>query len=197
MTRLMAGAQAHQRTSAYCMDNPDAKPPNIDWVFFNVVSMELVLMSVEQSLRLLLLLHYDIIRPDTGHAPNVLYREILKRSGTEVGIRSDIVDTANALGGLHGIPAIDEREIRKCLHKHRSSYTNFRHFQLNRQGGLNPAFGFKPRELQVLHCLALGLINLNMDEIERRGHNILSSIRIVPESDMTDELRAVKESMLD
>ena len=49
VARLMAGAQAHQRASVYCMDKPDAKPPNIDRFYFNVVSFELIPMSVEQS----------------------------------------------------------------------------------------------------------------------------------------------------
>ena len=92
VARLMAGAQAHQRASIYCMDKPDAKPPNIDWFYFNVVSFELILMSVEQSLRLLLLLHYGIIRADTGHVPHVLYKAILRKSGGKSGIRRDIVD---------------------------------------------------------------------------------------------------------
>ena len=96
VARLMAGAQAHQRASVYCMDKPDAKPPNIDWFYFNVVSFELILMSVEQSLRLLLLLHYGIIRADTGHVPHVLYKAILRESGGKSGIRRDIVATANA-----------------------------------------------------------------------------------------------------
>lgn len=186
--RLMFGAQAHQRASVYCMDNPAAKPPNIDSFFFNVVSMELILMSVEQSLRLLLLLRYSIIRSDTGHTPNVLYGDILKRNdGGASGIRSDIVDAANAVGGCQGITPIDEREIRKCLRKHRSSYTNFRHFQLDKQGRLNPDFGFEPRDVQVLHCLALGLIKLNMDEMRRHRYEVPASMRRVPESDMTDE----------
>ena len=83
------------------------------------------------------------------------------------------------------------------LQKHRSSYTNFRCFQLNKQGWLNPDFEFKPREVQVLHCLALGLIKLNMDEIARRGYQVPPSMRVIPESDMTDELRAVRKSMVD
>ena len=156
----MAGAQAHQRASVYCMDKPDAKPPNIDWFYFNVVSFELILMSVEQSLRLLLLLHYGIIRADTGHVPHVLYKAILRESGGKSGIRRDIVATANALGRAQGLPATDEKEILACLRKHDSSYANFRHFQLNKQGGLNPDLGFKPREIQVVHCLALALIQL-------------------------------------
>ena len=195
VARLMAGAQAHQRASVYCMDKPDAKPPNIDWFYFKIVSLELILMSVEQSLRLLLLLHYGIIRSDTGHAPHVLYKAILRESGGKSGIRRDIVATANALGRTQGVPAMDEKEIRACLRRHDSSYANFRHFQLNKHGELNPTFGFKPREVQVLHCLALALIKLNLDEITRRGFQVLS-MSAVPESDMTADVKAWKESML-
>ena len=194
--RLMAGAQAHQRTSVYCLNNPDAKPPNIDWFFFGVVSLELILMSLEQSLRLLLFLHYDTIRADTAHAPHVLYGTMLNKSGGKAGIRSAIVSGANALARLQGIPTMDEKEIRSCLRKHDSSYTNFRHFQLDKHGGVNPSFEFKQRDVQILHCLALGLIALNMDEIKKQGLQVVSSMSVVPESEMTEELRALKESML-
>ena len=87
----MAAAQAHQRASVHCLNNPDAKPPNIDGFFFSVVSMEMILLSVEQSLRLLLLLHYGIIRDDTNHAPRVLYKAMMNKSGGTDGIRTDIV----------------------------------------------------------------------------------------------------------
>ena len=195
-TRLMAGAQAHQRASVYCHDNPDAKIPNIDWLFFNVVSLELILMSVEQSLRLLLLLHYDIIRDDTNHTPHVLYTTVRNKSGGKVGIRSKIVAMANTLAGTQKIPTMDEKEIVACLRKHNSSYTNFRYFQLNRQGRLNPQWEIKNREVQILHCVALGLITLNMDEMTTRNIPIMSSMSAIPESRMTDDLRAVKERLL-
>ena len=195
VTRLMAGAQAHQRASVY-LENSDTKPPNIDYFYFKMVSFELLLMSVEQSLRLLLLLHYDIIRADTGHTPHVLYKAILNNSGGKVGIRSEIVGMANLSGRAAGIPPMEEKEIRACLREHDSSYANFRHFQLNKQGGLNPNLGFKPREFSVLHCLALGLIGLNVGEMQRQKIQPLSIMSAVPESEMTDELRALKESML-
>ena len=191
--RMMASAQAHQRTSAWCMEKPDATPPNVDYFFFGTVSLELILISVEQSLRLLLLLHYSTIRDDTNHAPQVLYKAMLKESGgKDDDIRTGIVDAANSLGGTKDILEITERDIVSCLGRHNSSYTNFRYFQLNHQGTLNSNFGYTRRDVQILHCLALGLIKLNMAEMERR--NIASfSMRMIPESEMTDELRAVKE----
>ena len=192
----MAGAQAHQRTSVYCLNNPDAKPPNIDSFFFGVVSLELILMSLEQSLRLLLLLHYDTIRADAAHAPHVLYGAMLNKSGGKAGIRSAIVSGVNALARPHGIPTMDEKEIRSCLRKHDSSYTNFRHFQLDKHGGVNPKFEYKQRDVQILHCLALALISLNMDEVQNQGLQVVSSMSEIPESEMTEELRALKERMV-
>ncbi|MCY4672903.1 MAG: hypothetical protein OXD43_03905 [Bacteroidetes bacterium] len=173
------------------MDNPEAKSPNIDGLFFNVVSFELILMSLEQSMRLLLLLHFDIFRSDTAHAPNVLYKAILRESGGKSGIRKEIVDTANTLGSARGIRAMDEKEIQKCLQKHKLSYGNFRHFQLDRHGRLNLNLGFNSRELQVIHCLALAFIQLNMDEISRQNLHVFTSMTKIPESEMNDERRAL------
>lgn len=196
VARLMAGAQAHQRASAYCWDKPDAKPPNIDWFYFKVVSFELLLMSVEQSLRLLLLLHYGKIRAARGHAPHALYKAIRPTSRGKSGIRRDIVTMTNSFGRRQGHPVTNEKEIVACLRNHRSSYTNFRHFQLNKQGGLNPDFGFTHREAQVLHCLALALIKLNLDEVTKSGFQVLSSMSAVPESDTPPDIKAWKEGML-
>ena len=193
VTSLMAGAMAHQRASAYCMDHP-AKPTDIDHLYFRLLSFSLILMSVEQSLKLLWLLHCDIFR--TGHAPDVLYGAILDEIGGKDRLRNDIVDAANACGGTLDIPTMDETEIRECLERHHSSYTDSRYFLLDKHGRMKPKFELKAREVQVLHCLALGLIKLNRDEIARRNLKIHSSMSPIPESEMTDELRAVKDSML-
>ena len=194
-TRYMAGAQAHQRASTWCLKNPDAKPPNIDGFFFPAVSFELILLSVEQSLRLALLLHFKLVRDDTNHTPHVLYQTMQAKSGGYEGVRSAIIEKSNEYGRTHGIPYLTEHEAVACLRKHRTSYTNIRYFQLSHQGKLNPGFGYSPRDAQIMHCLALGLIHVNMDEMRRRVIGVLASMSAVPESEMTDELRALKERM--
>ena len=194
--RMMASAQAHQRASGWCMDKPDAKPPNIDFFFFTVVSFELVLISVEQSLRLLLLLHYSVIRDDTNHSPNVLYKALLNKSGSEGGIRLDIVKKADELAQSEGIAAIAENELVACLRKHDSSYSNFRFFQLDHHGRLTMKFEVTKRDVQIVHCLALALIHLNMDEMNRRGIGALLSMSQVAESEMTEELKVLKQHLM-
>ena len=193
--RMMAAAQAHQRASCWCIDKPDAKPPNIDAFFFGVVSFELVLLSVEQSLRLLLLLHYSTVRDNTNHNPRVLFEAMQNKSGGKIGIRQDILDEMNALGQTEGIAPFSEKELAACLGKHDSSYANFRYFQLDRHARLNREWEYTPRDVQILHCLALGLISLNMDEMDRRGISAILSMSPVPESEMTAELEALKERL--
>ena len=194
--RMMAAAQAHQRASGWCMDKPDAKPPNIDSFLFGVVSFELILLSVEQSLRLLLLLHYSIIRDDTNHNPHVLYGVILNKSGSKEGIRQSIISKMNVLGQTQGTDAISEGELRGCLRKHDSSYSNFRYFQLDHQARLNEKWEITHRDVQILHCLALALISLNMDEMGKRGIGALLSMSPVPESEMTEELKILRDNMV-
>ena len=194
--RMMAAAQAHQRASGWCMDKPDTQLPNIDSFFFGVVSFELVLLSVEQSLRLLLLLHYSIIRDGTDHNLRVLYGAMLDKSGGKEGIRRNIVDKMNFLGQTQGIDPISERELKACLKGHDSSYSNFRYFQLDRQARLNVKLGFSQRDVQILHCLALALIHLNMDEMVKRGIGALLSMSPVPGSEMTEEMKALRDRIL-
>ena len=190
--RMMAGAQAHQRASAWCMNNPDANPPSIDAFFFPIVSFELILLSVEQSLRLLLLLHYSIIRDDTNHNPNVLYGTIRNRSGGKEGIRGDIVSKMNELGQDAGIRFVSEKELVACLRKHDSSYSNFRYFQLDHQARLNHQWEVTQRDIQIIHCLSLALIHLNWNEMDRRSIGVLQSMSPIPEGKMTGELKELK-----
>ena len=193
--RLMAGAQAHQRAAAWCLDKPDAKPPNINAVFFPVVSFELVLLSIEQSLRLLLLLRYSIVRDNTDHNPHVLYGEIRAKSGGKEGIRDGIVSTMNMLGQTKDIDPFSEKEMVACLKRHDSSYSSFRYFQLDRRARVSSPLESSPRDVQILHCLALALISLNMDEMGRRGINVMASLSRVPESEVTEELEAVRSRL--
>ena len=154
-------------------------------------------MSLEQSLRLLLLLHYGNIRDSTDHAPRVLYKAISQKSGSKEGIRAKIVCCANKIGAQNDISPMTEKDIKLCLKNHNSSYTNFRHFQLNRQGRLNPDFGFKNRELQIIHVLTLALLKMNEITMKERKIGWHSSMTKIPESEMTDELRALWKRLND
>ena len=106
-----------------------------------------------------------------------------------------MVDKMNELGNTKNIKPIAEKELVACLRKHDSSYSNFRYFQLDRQAKLNASWEFSVRDAQILHCLALALINLNMDEMRKQSIPAMLSMSAVPESEMTEDLRALKERL--
>lgn len=167
--RIMAAAQAHWLASNHCTNYPDPKPSTENF-FLLSVSFELLLLSIEHSLRLLILLHHSIFLGDIGHNSHVLYKELRKRSGGKEGLRSDIINAMNLIAQGNGLDPISERELKSCLEKHDSSYSTFRYFQLNRQGKLNEGvMGFAPRERDILLCLAEVLIAMNEKAMRSRG----------------------------
>ena len=184
---MMLGAQAHQRASVYCQDNPTAKPPSMDALFFSAVAFELLLHSIEQSLRLLLLIEY--LTPKPIHNISALYKAVINRSGGKDGIRKAILKRVAALASPLGMGDVTEDDIRACLRKHDSSYSSFRYFGLDDEGRFTKKWEVKGYELKVLNCFAVALIQLNLDTMRQRGIQMGSSLQEVASSDLTDEQR--------
>ena len=165
--KMMAGAQAHQHASKYCLENLNAKLPNIDGVFFPVVAFELILNSIEQSLRLTLLIHYSILKP--VHNIFALYKTVLRKSLSKEGMRSEIVSRVNVHVKSWGMEVITEKDICRCLRKHDSSYSNFRYFGLDDEGRSTKKWEMTGYEIKLLHCFALALLKVNFAEMRKRG----------------------------
>ena len=115
--RMMDAAMAHQRTSVYCFDSPEAKMPSDDAPYFLIVSFELLLLSVEQSLRLLLLLKEGKVLDRVDHNLRVLYRLVRQSSGGNEDLHSDIICQMNALAASHGIDVLEEKEFPRVPQK--------------------------------------------------------------------------------
>ena len=184
---MMMGALAHQRASVYCIDNPNAKPPNIDSLLFPAVAFELILLSVEQSLRLILLTKFETLRPK--HNVFKLYNEVIYGRNNKDDLKNEIFHRVNALAHSQNLGAIPENDIRECLRKHDSSYASFRYFGLDSNARSNVKWGMKSYEVQVLHCLARALLEVGRNELHKRGANFPGSVKKVPEPEMTDELK--------
>ena len=50
-------------------------------------------------------------------------------------------------------------------------------------------FGMKQSDIQLLQCLALALLEINWNEMGKRGMKVYASMSVVPDSEMTDELQ--------
>lgn len=167
--RMMAAADASRHVAQQCRRHP-TEPDSVEDIYFTVVPFSLTLLSIEQSLRLALLLHHSVVRDDTNHNPGILYRDLRGRSGTEAGIIPDIISKLNEVGQDNNLDPFSEKELKACLQKHDASYSLARYFELDHQAKLSKkGLRFTPREEQILYCAAWALVLVNTDEMKRRG----------------------------
>ena len=191
--RMMMGALAHQRASAYCLDNPETKPPSANVLYFSTVSFELILFSIEQFLRLLLLLQYSTLRPT--HNIFQLYNEIKRKGRDGIGPIQELYARINALAKSKGLEAISLKDVHACLKKHDSSYVNFRYFGLDKDARVSKKWEMKSFEIQVLHCLALALLEINLNKMKELDIGFSDTVRKISEADMKDDGKQLLERM--
>ena len=67
---------------------------------------------------------------------------------------------------------------------------------MDHHGRLTMKFEVTTRDVQIVDCLALALIHLNMDEMSRRGIGALLSMSEVAESEMTEDLKEMKQHLM-
>ena len=191
--RMMMGAQAHQRASDYCFDKQDAKLPNIDALYFMSVSFELILFSIENSLRLLMILHYSMLIPT--HNIFQLFNEMKCRSSQGGALRSELFSLVNFLAASQRLTEVSEEEIHDCLKKHDSSYVSFRYFGLDKDARPSLKWEVKAYETKIMHCFALALIDVNLNKMKEQGINFSDTMRKIPMSEMTNEEKRLLERM--
>ena len=70
----MLAAQAHYRAAVCCLNDLDTKPPDMDHLYFLMVSTELILHSIEHSLKLALFIEGISFLSD--HDIFILYKQV-------------------------------------------------------------------------------------------------------------------------
>ena len=154
----MMAAEAHRIASDSCFSAAGSSSDTHNF-FLRVVSFELLLVSVEQSLRLLLLLRFSIFPKNSGHNLFDLYQKLGEKDADNEWIIEGIIAVMNARKNV--ISPTSEEELAACLKEHSSSYSNTKYFQVDREGKLSKNFGYSTREREILHCFALVLIDMN------------------------------------
>ena len=165
-SRMMASAQAHQIAAVRCSDRQQVREVRILEVFLYVVSVELTLQSVEQSLRLWTLLHTKEVPPKATHDLWSLYRRIMSDTDGSKDLWNSIVTTMNEIGKPRNFKPSSTVELRKCLDKHKSSYSDIRYFMVNRDGTFKRELEILPREKSVLN---LPVSCIDCHQLKRNG----------------------------
>ena len=189
--RLIAAAEAHRLASFLCeIESHKYDSESYNATFLHILSFQFTLVSVEQSLRSLLLVLFSIFPQKPSHNLYALYKELKCRSIDKEEIRREIIRRINDCAqtekmSLISEEGISEEELVACIEKHRLSYSDLKYFQVDRDGKLSKKWGFEGRERQILYCLAVALIKLNAYEMAKHDYRVLTSVS--PEQEMTEE----------
>ena len=165
---LMAAAQAHEQTSKWCLVSPQIKASEIELTYFSAVAFGMILLSIEQSLKLLMILRFQHF--ERTHNILELYKTVKHRFGDSNGaeILFGMIGRMNILGGQNGFDAITQDELEECLQDHQISYVDLRYFGLDKD--LKQVdWEIDLRDNQILQCLAMSLISMNGVEMKKRG----------------------------
>ena len=195
--RLLAAAETHRLVSFLCADTPNSNRFYIP--FFNVVSFQLTLVSVEQSLRLLFVVLFSLFPKKPNHNLHSTYKALQEKSAGEEGLCKEIIRRLNDCAKRENMSLISEEEISEevlvaCLEKHRSSYLNTKYFQVDTKGELYEGIEVHGRGREILYSFALALVALDKYEIAKRDYKTL--LGHSPEPEMTEEeLVAFMEKM--
>ena len=192
---MMAASEAHLRASVLCTNESGTTPPTANSFFLGVVSFELALLSVEQSLRLLLLLHCSTIYKPQAHDPHAIYKMLKSKTRDENGVRQDIVNLMNSTATQLNIDPFSEHEVETCLKKHRLSYSTFRYFGLTTQLK-NRNWEITVRDRQLVPCLSEALISLNVNKMTILGIGIMRTVSQISELEMTPEQKSIRDRMM-
>ena len=165
--RMMAAAQTNHRASELCAEKSTSKTPSVYAILSPAVSFSLSLLSVEQSLKLLILIRCNnvlvrcndvLIRNKnvmSNHDSYELYRTINEFGRCSEGLLYDLIYRMNVPGEANNIDSISKRELEKCLKCHNSSYTHLRYFGLQKNFKSNGNnWKISERDRHIIWCLA-------------------------------------------
>ena len=134
--------------------------------YFTVAAFESALLSIEQSLKLILFLQFSVpLNELKSHKLLPLYEKIEE----EKGLCDRIIQIVNSYAGKRRYHSISKEELKACLETHSSTYERIRYLYVNTQGKVEDFPDIPPSEARIIDCLRQSLVHLNMEELNDRG----------------------------
>ena len=170
---MMVASVSHHQSSIFCANQAREKKEiekDEDFaVYFTAVAYELTLLSIEQSLKLVLALFSIPFEENTSnHKLHSLYKQI-QEEGENLPKR--IIKEVNFWAYEKKYNLISKEELETCLENNNDTYAKTRYLFVNKQGKAEdfPKNWKDRRDGEILTCLRQGLVSLNMKELNKRG----------------------------
>ena len=182
---LATAALYHRDAATHLFEKFNAQRPEVSGAFFpvfmEVVAFELLLLSVEQSLKVLLLLHDPNYLPKENHDIHKLLIMVEEKSNTKkvnashrnlfkkllVKINKERIDYAKVHKISAGKP-ITKDELKDTFKAHADSYPNYRYFGVTKDLSLRP-INLENRMEAILYAAALILAKINRAKMLQEG----------------------------
>ena len=168
----MMAAQAHHQAAELCLNSLNGRPVDHYLFYFSTVSAELLEQSIEQSLKLTLVLNEVPLakrNSKSGHDIFELYKKVICYCKGEKDIQSEIVRITNIYAFEYGFRQVREVGIPKCIERHKLSYVEIRYFGVDKSFSSVPDMELDWDDLRLLSCLCPGLIEINIDLMKKYG----------------------------
>ena len=188
---MMMAAIAHYTTSVYCLDAPQAKASSMGKYYFHIVAFELMLLSIEHSLKLTLFLETSSFPPK--HNIVELYKQVVREANFYDNFQHKVFHGVNHHASSISLPHIEENSILRCLEKHDSSYMNFRYFGVKKDAQSVLQWEITAKEVHILYCLSITLLEINIDRCQEHGMPIPQPNGSVHEADTGESLRELMQ----
>ena len=169
---IMTASVAHHLTSAFCGNQAfeeEKKEKNSDFAYyFTVVALELALLSIEQSLKLILFLQFSIpLKKLNSHNLLFLYEKIEKEGESGRNLCDKIIQKIDFYAREKDFNPICEEDLKTCLKKHTDTYKKIRYLFVDLQG-IQDYSGIPRSDAQIIECLRQSLVHLNINELNKR-----------------------------
>lgn len=185
---LMSMAKAHHQAFFACFEYSDSiEKDNADWVFIRIVSVSQLLLSIEQSLKVMLYWHDR--RIEKTHDILKLYERAKSSAQTRISGWEVVIRRANKIAKENNVPQITDHDIEYLIDRVKGLYSDIR-YGVDIKGQI-ASWSFTNREIRVLACFSLGLLGANGKLLEAEGIGRGRLARL-SESEITpDQQRAV------
>ena len=168
---IMTASVVHNLVALSCQNQASEKEKEGDSDFafyFTAAAYESSLLSIEQSLKLILVFQFSVpLNELTCHDLIPLYEKIKGERGK--GLRDRIIKKMNFYAEKREYHSISKKELKDCLETHRNTYKKIRYLYVNTEGETEEFPDITESEARIIDCLRQSLVHLNMEELNDRG----------------------------
>ena len=167
---LFLSARLHYRGAESC-NKSRLNYQGIEQLLHTAICIELILHSIELSLKLSLLL--EGISPIPTHDIFKLYEKVANGGKNQLNLQSKIVNTFNNSAEANKFSKSTGIEIVTCIKKHRLTYENLRYLFVEKNFQSVPSWEISHDDVRILWFLSMSLLIINEELMGNHGISVL------------------------